>query len=217
VLDEIEERFGSLGGRGEAIPHGVDRARFYPREATTVRSVLDRWQLEKPFLLHVGSLTPRRGLDTALAALALVDRDVELVIVGKTEHCWGDVPAALEPRVRRLGYVPDAELPVLMSAASTVLALSRGEGFDLPLLEALACGAPVVASDIPPHREHFAGLVDLVPVDDPDAVAVAVGRCRELGSPGERRARSTAVHRRFQWREAAAKHLEVWRQVGGRR
>lgn len=217
VLEEIETRMGSLGGRGVTIPLGVDSARFRPRDLHDVRTLCSRLGLDRPYLLHVGSLNPRRGLETGLAALALLDTDLELVIAGKAEHSWSGVPEELEPRVRRLGYVADDDLPLLMSGAEVVLALSRGEGFDLPLLEALACGAPVVASDIPPHREHFANLVELVPVGDVEAVAAAVGRLRESSAGSERSERSEVAHRRFRWRDTAAAYVEVWREVGVRR
>jgi len=165
----------------------------------------------------VGSLQPRRGLDTALEALAALRQDrpeLDLVVVGKTEHAWSGVPEELRDGVRLLGYVDEGDLAPLMSAAACVLALSRGEGFDLPLLEALACGAPVVASDIPPHREHFSRWAELVPVGDAAAVAARVAEVLD-GPPARERGveRAREVHTSFRWEDAARARLEVWRRV----
>ena len=216
ILDAIEDRFGSLRGRGVAVPHGVDGERFFPRDAATCAAVRRRHRLQRPFVLHVGSLNPRRGLDTAMAALEKMEPELELVVAGKHEHRWGAVPDALAARVRCLGYVSDDDLPALMSAAEAILALSRGEGFDLPLLEALACGAPVVASDIPPHREHFAQLATLVPVGDSEAVAAAVAQMLSQSLSSERTRQAAEVQQRFRWSDAAAAHVAVWKQIGAR-
>jgi glycosyltransferase involved in cell wall biosynthesis len=219
VLHEIEGAFGPLAGLGVAIPHGVDPDLFRPASPGLRDEVCARHRLGGRYLLHVGSLQARRGLDTAIEALhRLRSRHpgLELVLVGKTEHGWrAGLP---DPSgVRQLGYVGEGDLAPLMSAAACVLALSRGEGFDLPLLEALACGAPVVASDIPPHREHFERWAELIPAGDGAAVAAVVddllaGRV----APRDGAEQAGEVHRAFRWRDAAAARIEVWRTVADR-
>ncbi len=219
VLAEIEERIGPLDGRGTVVPLGVDARRFAPCGPAEIGRVRTRHDLRRPYLLHVGSLHRRRGLDVALAALAGLTGhwpDLELVAVGREERAWGEVPAALAGRVRLLGYVSDLELPALMSGAAALLALSRGEGFDLPLLEGLACGAAVVASDIAVHREHFAPWARLVRVGDAAATAAAIAEVL-ASPPGKvaRAAQAQAVATRFKWAAAARAHLAVWRRVAG--
>jgi len=219
VLDEIETAFGPLGDRGAAIPHGVDPEQFRPMPGGAPGEVCARHGLGAGFLLHVGSLQPRRGLDTAIEALHLLRRqrpDLELVLVGKTEHVWSGVPEELRDGVRLLGYVDEGDLAPLMSGAACVLALSRGEGFDLPLLEALACGAPVVASDIPPHLEHFSRWAEMVPVGEAAAVAARVAEVLDGGAARERAAEQVGeVHAAFRWEDAARARVEVWRRVAG--
>ncbi len=217
VRDEAVARLDVDPERVTAIAWGVDATHFRPLGDGGVAPVLARRGLHRPYLLHVGSLHPRRGLDVALGVLAdLLPRwpDVELVAVGREEQAWGRIPPALAGKVRLLGYVPEAELPALMSGAALGLALSRGEGFDLPLLESLACGAPVVASDIAVHREHFAPWARLVPVADRSATAAAVAGLLE-SPPGaaDRAAQAAAVAARFSWTETALAHLALWRRA----
>ena len=218
VLAEIEELIGPLHGRGVAIPLGVDAARFHPVDEEQRTRAAAGHGLERPFLLHVGSLHPRRGIGTALAALELLHGDrpeLELVVVGKREYHTPQPGPSLAPRVRFLGYVPEQDLPALFSSCEALLSLSHGEGFDLPLLEGLACGAPVVASDIGVHREHFSTWTRMVPAGDARGVADSVESL--LSRPPGVDARTLQIRQvteRFSWQAAARAHLDLWRAVG---
>ena len=217
VLAELESLVGPLEERGFVVPLGVSSRRFFVRKPEASAKVCGRLGFRGPYLLSLGSLHPRRGLATALEALALLlDRrpELKLVIAGKEEHRWGRIPAALAEHVVVTGYLPEEDLPPLMSGASAMLSLSRGEGFDLPLLEALACGTPVVASDIDVHREHFAEWARMVPVGDAEAVASAVESIlRDPPALEAREGQAAAVHARFRWQDSARAHVEVWRRV----
>jgi glycosyltransferase involved in cell wall biosynthesis len=151
---------------------------------------------------------------TATRALRHRYPDLEVVLVGEAR---ADVPALREAPewVRRPGWVADADLPALYAGAAAVLAPSRGEGFDLPLLEALASGAAAVASDIPVHREHFAPAVELFPTGSAEALAEAIAavlgdseRSASLRMAGPRLAVG------FNWVEVARRHIDLWREVG---
>ncbi|MCG7285414.1 glycosyltransferase family 4 protein [Cellulomonas sp. ACRRI] len=134
------------------------------------------------YVLAVGTLEPRKNLVTLLRAYALLDpavRDAHpLVVVGK--QGWGpgdvpaDVPADVVAGVRFTGYVPDADLPSVYRGARLFVFPSRYEGFGLPLLEAMACGVPAIASDIPPFRTIGQDLVDYADPGDPAAFAAAI-------------------------------------------
>jgi glycosyltransferase involved in cell wall biosynthesis len=115
-------------------------------------------------------------------------------------------------RVRLLGPVDDATLSALYASATVVCHASRGEGFGMTCLEAMAFGAPVVATDLPPVRELAGGAVELVPVDDAAALAAALRgllddepRRRALGEA----ARSRAAE--FSWARMAADVVGAYR------
>ncbi len=218
VLDEV------LGDHPPVViaPHGVDLTRFDARDRDRDDDESVRragWPAHVPYVAFVGTLEPRKGLDVllgAFATLAREDRDVELWIAG--QRGWGDAfdtlvashPAAA--RIRRLGFVDDELVPVLLRRARVVAYPSRGEGFGLPVLEALACGAVVVTSAGTVMAEVGGDAVTLVPVGDADALADALARALTLGAD-ERAAVGLVARRRaelFSWDASLAQHRRAY-------
>jgi glycosyltransferase involved in cell wall biosynthesis len=151
-----------------------------------VAEVLARWGVEGPYLLSVGTIQPRKNLPVvfdALARLRRAGRDLRLVHVGGKGWLYEPVFAALDQSglgdaVRFLEGVPDADLAVLYSAAVALVFPSLYEGFGIPCLESMACGAPVVASRAGSLAEVVgdAGIA----VEPQDAPAIAAGVARLL-------------------------------------
>jgi glycosyltransferase involved in cell wall biosynthesis len=219
VADAIVELCRVPRERIRLTGYGVDRKTFAPPGNQRVREARKRFGLARPYLLQVGAIEPRRGVDLALAGVAALrarHRDLELVLVGE-ERAPVDALREAPAWVRRLGRVEDADLPALYAGAAAVVAPSRGEGFDLPLLEALACGAAVVASDIPVHREHFAPAARLFSSGDAEALAATAAEVIEDSTvaAGLREA-GPRLAARFDWSDVARRHIDLWREVGGR-
>jgi glycosyltransferase involved in cell wall biosynthesis len=130
--------------------------RFQPADRAAQEKVRTTWQLPDRFLLSVGTIEPRKNLIVLLEAyheLRQHGGGVQLVIAGK--RGWHSEPffdrlriLGLEGDVKLLGHVPDADLPALYSAAEALALPSLYEGFGLPVLEAMACGTPVICSNV---------------------------------------------------------------------
>lgn len=132
------------------VPEGVDQAHFYPRRRVEIDSLRRRRNLPEEYVLAVGSLQPRKNLAGLLAAWKAVQASrpgLALVIAGAVGSQFRRPQLnASTPGVRFLGYVPEEDLPVLYSGAISYVCASFEEGFGLTVLEAMACGAPVIAS-----------------------------------------------------------------------
>jgi glycosyltransferase involved in cell wall biosynthesis len=175
-----------------------------------------------PYLLAVGTLEPRKNIPVLLQAFRLLRaerRDLQLVLVGR--QGWaGALPLdELAPWVRLTGAVPDAELSELYAGAACFVLPSLYEGFGLSLCEAMAAGAPAVASDIGALREVGGDTVLYAAPHRPEEFAVRIGEVL-VGGPAvtERAARARARARSFSWDTCADETLAVYEALtGGRR
>jgi len=178
------------------------------------------------FALFVGTLEPRKNVETLLAAWRGLRRrrhDLPaLVLCGRTG--WKDEAlrrelerGAREGWLVQPGYVSNEELAALYRGATLLGFPSLYEGFGLPVLEALAAGTPVVASDLPVLREVAGDAALYAPPHRPDLWAEAIGRL--LDDPelaGRLRAHGPRHAARFTWQRSAAEHLELFREAADR-
>ena len=205
-------------------PHGVDLEAF-SLAGDEDASVFERAGLpsDAAYVLFVGTLEPRKGLDVLIAAFDEVARDrpgLELWIAGKAG--WGETPeivsrAGTHQRIRRLGFVDQAVLPALMRRARCVAYPSWAEGFGLPVLEALACGAIVVTSAGTVMEEIAGGHALLADAGDVAALGAALVEADELDEATRAlRARSARRHaERYTWEASVARHLEAYDLAAG--
>lgn len=205
---DIVERYGADPDRVVVTHNGVD-PRFSPDGAVARR---------EPYLLFVGALQPRKDLVTALEALARLPDAPPLLVVGPAKRRAGEVDAAIDrlglrSRVELLGHVDADQLAALYRGAAALVFPSRFEGFGLPVLEAMASGAPVVTTTASALPEVAGDAAVLVPPRDPAALAEGIDRA--LGNAAVLRAAGLARARQFSWGALAARTLEVYEEVLG--
>jgi glycosyltransferase involved in cell wall biosynthesis len=140
------ERVRSLFGREATVVHSAPGSDMAPASAEMVTEIRTRYGLPDRFVLHVGNIEPRKDLST----LAEACRQCDLPLVLTGHALWGHAPPAGAVTV---GHVPVGDLPALYGAATVVGYASRYEGFGLPTVEAMACGAAVVTTPVPAVTE----------------------------------------------------------------
>lgn len=218
MAEEIRAEYALPAERVTVAHHGIDPAWSTTRPAEDDH--LDRLGLPGRYVLFAGNLEPRKNLGLLLQAhraARRADSSVpRLVLAGPAG--WGDrwQGAAPDPDdVVIAGYLGDDDLRAVVSRATALCMPSHYEGFGLPVLEALAAGRPVLASDIPAHQEISGGLAVLLPSGDADAWSAALVGADTLDTP-ERRAARQAHASGFTWENSARAHLEAYAQVGDR-
>ena len=220
VASEVADEYHLPPDRLVVTPLGVDDT--WRQTTPPDPAWLAAHDLPARYLLFVGNREPRKNLPTLLAAYRqlLVGVGVgagsttvpPLVLVGPPG--WGDAldTAGLPPgAVRTPGYLPQPDLARVVAGAAAVVVPSWYEGFGLPALEALACGTPVVAADLPALREVLGDQAELAPPGDPAALAAALARV--LDDPGGEPARAARRARAagFTWEACAQATVSAYR------
>lgn len=220
--DDLVRHYGADPARISVVHHGLS-AGFQPVEdPAAIAATAARHGLPMPYFLYVGTVQPRKNLTRLIEAFAQATGaglPHTLAIAGRRgwltdaiERRAAELGAAR--RVRFLGYVPDADLPALLGGATAFLFPSLYEGFGMPVLEAMACGAPVLSSNTSALPE-VAGDAALL-VDPEDAGAIAAGISRLAGDAAlraELRERGRERAAAFTWERCAGETLSVLHQA----
>jgi glycosyltransferase involved in cell wall biosynthesis len=206
-----------------SVVHEAAAPHFMPAAPQQVAAVRARYALPDRYILRVGTIEPRKNLERLLEALVVLRRssapDARLVIVGGrgwlTEGFFRRLEAlGLGDAVQLTGRVPDEDLPAVYSGADLLVEPSLYEGFGLPLLEAMACGTPVVCSAVASLPEVGGDAARYFDPHDAGAVAAAMG---EVWHSEDLRAalRQAGLARaaQFSWQRAARETLAVYEGV----
>jgi len=222
VRGEIVDELLLPPERVTAIPLGVDESFQRVEDSGILEEVRKRYELPRRFILALGTVEPRKNLLNLLEAfrsLSSEDSDIALVLAGRKG--WKEEPIferiesfRLGERIRWTGFIPRDDLPALYSLAEACAYLSVYEGFGLPVLEAMACGAPVVASDIPVFREWTSGGALLVDPRKPEGIRAALlSALKDENRRQTLRQAGLETARRLSWRKTAEATLEVYRKA----
>lgn len=223
TLERFQHRYHVDAARCAVVHLGISE-RFAPQVRSPMSLGVRAHAIRRPYLLHVGAMIKRKDLGTLMRAFEIAARqhpDLNLVLVGnKTRRwasAWPEVRAwlrnhpRLRLRVRVLNYVPDRDMPALYSGAAVIVSTSLLEGFGLTILEGLASGVPVVATE--------GSAVSEVAGDHPfygiarDAESYANAITRALDAPEARRAAGVTHASQYTWRATATRTLAVYDRV----
>lgn len=219
---DLMQRYGVRPHRIRVVPNAVPDWFGPVADRDELAAVRKQLALPERFVLSVGTIQPRKNIEGLARAVSLASAHgglsaIEHIHAGGEGWLCDRVYAAIEQagdRVRFVGRVSDDTLRALYTLASVYAYPSHGEGFGIPILEAFACGCPVLTSDTPATTEVAAGAALALDPSDPEALA---GGLRTLLTDESRRSELIARgHKRrwaFSWRQSAQRLIEVYREA----
>lgn len=214
---DLQEFFGASPDRIQTLYSGYDD--FFQRitDAAILKNVRVKYGLDKPFILNVGTIEPRKNLVRLIEAFSRLKqrRELELVIAGGRGWMYDEIYEApqkfgVSAQVRFIGFTPDEDLPALYSLAELFVYPSLYEGFGLPVLEALACGAAVVTSNNSSLPEVAGDAALLVDARDTAALVWAMQRLLDDSTwRAIKQQKALAQAQKFSWQKSAAQLQRV--------
>jgi len=210
---DVVDIFGIPRSRIQVVPHGV-AASFAPMSAEDLAAARARLKLPDRFILFVGTIEPRKNLETLLEAWAMMRDRPDLVVVG----AFGWLYESIRERMQRMGPglhhiegLDPADLPAVYNLARVLAHPAWYEGFGMPPLEAMACGTPVVVSDRASLPEVVDGAGLVVPAEQPDAWRKALETLiGDTDLAADLRHRGILRAAQFSWSRAAH---QTWRAI----
>jgi glycosyltransferase involved in cell wall biosynthesis len=222
--DEVVEVFAVPERKIRVIHNGVSPD-FHPvadKEAAAM--IARKYRIDQEYILFVGKLEARKNINGVVEAYGIFKKQSKmqhkLVLAGSLgwkgeEALQKAVESGLEKDVIHLGYVPDEDLPWLMSGATVFLYPSLYEGFGIPTIEAMACGIPVIASNSTSLPEVVGDAGLLVDPDNTEEIATALSRILDDASLRDELVRKGLERcKDFTWRKAAEQTFELYRELG---
>lgn len=220
VKSQLEEFYPETRGRIKAVYHGISDEIKFISDLQHVQRTLEKYQIRTPYLLFVGNIEQRKNITNLLYAFSILagDKKIEhdLILIGRPGWGFEKIDRVkqglnLGNRIRLIGWVDDDDLPVLYSAATVFVYPSWYEGFGFPILEAMKCQLPVVASDIPTHREVASDAAVFVPPDNPSVMADAIHWLITDSTKRDSLIRRGTEHvKSFQWKITATEMLRIY-------
>lgn len=220
---EIMDRYGTSEAKISVIYNAV-ASEFFEERGENREAIREKYRLPKSFLLYVGTLQPRKNIPILIEAFARLreeDPNLGLVLIGNREghHFDSEIDETitrlgLENSVVFPGFIDQEDLPTLLGLARVFAFPSRYEGFGIPILEAMSCGVPVVASDIPALREAGGDAALFVASENVEALSHALRTLSLSGSIRETLIEKGKLRARyFSWKESARSLLAAYEKI----
>jgi glycosyltransferase involved in cell wall biosynthesis len=205
----------------EVVHHGIHPRFYQVTEPERIKHTRLRYDLPERFILYVGNIEPKKNLETLIlgfnAFRQLHKEDYGLVIAGRQAWKFDEVNrliscSAFREEIRLLGYVHENDLPVLYSQASVFVFPSIYEGFGLPVLEAMACGCPVIIAEAGSLPEISGGFAEMIAPKDVMQLRDTLARVLCGHYPVSRSRAAIEWSNHFTWEKAALKTLKIYQQ-----
>jgi glycosyltransferase involved in cell wall biosynthesis len=217
--DDLVEMFNYNPKKIKVIYNGVDNSYKIIDNKKLISEIKDKYDTGKDFLLYVGNIKPHKNIPVLLKALSNIDKQNKLVIVGKRDKAYDEIfdiidQNNLEDRIIFTGFVPDKDLILLYNAATLFVYPSLYEGFGLPPLEAMACGTPVITSNVSslPEVVGYAAIT----VDPYNINGLAEEINKVLGNEVLQKAmikKGIERAKEFTWEKTARETIRVYEEV----
>ena len=178
-----------------------------------VKTYKKKYKLEKPYILSVGTKEPRKNIKRLIEAFVSLGRsDIELVLVGK--RGWGEEVEVGKAKVKELGFVEDKDLPALYSGAILFAYPSLYEGFGFPVLEAMACGCPVITSNISSLPEVVGQTALLVYPKETKEIANAINTLLNDDKLRQKLVKNGLEQaKKFSWEKTANQMIKTYQDI----
>ena len=222
--DDLVKHCGIPSDRIQVVYNGCNHAQYRVLPTDRVARILQRYHLKPGYILHVGTLEPRKNIERLIGAFEILVQKMgrskeQLVLVGSKGWLCEKIYRRLENSPRKgqivwCGYVPEEDLPYLYNGAAFLVYPSLYEGFGLPVIEAMACGVPVITSGVSSLPEVAGGAGVLVDPYDTQALAAAMHRL--LIDPDQRAKLAVKGIRRagdFSWEKMARQILSLYEEA----
>lgn len=232
--EDLIKNYQADAGRITVTPLGYDKERFRVKSqesrrrsprAARVKEIQEKYKTGGNYIIYIGTIQPRKNLSRLIEAFSKIETDTKLVIVGKTNEAgrkgWMyqeilDLPKKLniENRVIFTGFAPTEDLSPLLSGSKAFVLPSLWEGFGIPVLEAMACGVPVIVSKVSSLPEVAGEAGTYIDPNSTESIQEAIERLLKDDKLREKKVQLGIKQvQKFSWEETARKTLEVLERI----
>lgn len=221
TADRMEKLLKIKKNKITVIHEGVEESFKQITDSTRIQNVIDKYNIQQPFLFFAGSLSPRKNIITILKAFDKIKDLIPHRIYFTAGDSWNDSHVfefiksnKLDDRIIRLGFLPEEDLVTMYNLSDCYLYPSLYEGFGLPILEAQSCGCPVITSNVSSCPEIAGeGAVVIDPYNTDELSKAILKIVNDVNFKKDLIKKGFDNVKRFSWKRAAREHLDLFNKV----